>query len=85
MSASDLVVARSVDKHFLKFPRHIQKRVISAYDRIKANPLVGIKLEGQLSDYYKLRVGDYRIIYYFEPKKNLIVVVKLEHRQGVYK
>lgn len=85
MSAKNLVIAQGADRHFLKFPKHIQKRIISAYERVKENPNIGVKLEGKLPEYYKSRVGDYRIIYFFEEKQGLVIVVKIEHRQGVYK
>lgn len=78
-------LAQSVDKDLAKLPKNIQLKILSSFTRLKRHPLAGIKLPGELRNYYKLRVGDYRIIYSFNPKQNLIQVVKIEHRQGVYK
>ena len=47
--------------------------------------MVGFRLHGEFGDYYKLRVGDYRIIYRFDKKASIVEIVKVEHRQGVYK
>ncbi len=85
MPAKAFVVDKNADKRFLKLPIHVQRRVIRAYDIIKQNPIAGEKLHGELSGFYKYRVGDYRIVYVFNAKKSRIEVITIEHRQGVYK
>jgi len=85
MSAKNLHLSQSVDKNLSKLPKHIQTRIISSFDKIIQNPVSGIKLHGELKNYYKFRVGDYRIIYSFNAKESLVQIVKIEHRQGVYK
>ncbi len=85
MSASHFVVDSRANKSLSKIPRKIRDRIIKKLDLIKQNPLIGIKLGGELGSYYKCRVGDYRIIYSFDSKKSLVFVGKIEHRQGVYR
>ncbi|HTK03653.1 MAG TPA: type II toxin-antitoxin system RelE/ParE family toxin [Alphaproteobacteria bacterium] len=82
---AQLVVAKKVNKDFIKLPRHIQAKIIAAYGRMASVPISGVKLHGELAAYYKYRVGDYRIVYKFDVHEKLIQVVKIEHRQGVYK
>lgn len=85
MPAKHFYVAKSADKNFLKLLRNIQTRIIDAYTRLKDNPLSGEKLHGELAGKYKLRIGDYRLVYEFDSKESRIKVVKIEHRQGIYK
>lgn len=85
MPAESLIIQRSAGKRLLKLPLNIHKKIISSLDRIKTEPLSGSKLGGELGGYYKFRVGDYRIVYRFDKKKGTVYVVKIEHRQGVYK
>ncbi len=85
MAGKDLQLAQSADKNLAKLPKNIQSKIISSFDKIKQDPISGIKLHGELKNYYKFRVGDYRIVYRFNPKESLIQIVKIEHRQGVYK
>ena len=85
MPAKLLVLANKADKNLSKLPLKIQKRILEAFHKIKNNPMSGIKLHGQLNQFYKYRVGDYRIVYFLDTKKNRIEVLKIEHRQGVYK
>lgn len=85
MPAKAFVVYKNADKRFLKLPTHIQRRILHAYDRLKQNPVTGVKLHGELSGFYKYRLGDYRIVYTFDAKTSTVEVLTIEHRQGVYK
>lgn len=85
MPAKSLIVEKPVKKRLLKFPAKIHIRLIDTLSTIQENPLAGTKLHGELGDYYKFRVGDYRIVYIFNPKTSVVTIVKIEHRQGVYK
>ncbi len=85
MPAKSFILAGRTNKELSKLPTQIQKRVIRAFDTIKKNPVAGIRLHGELKDYYKFRIGDYRIVYSFNSKESTVSVVKIEHRQGVYK
>ena len=85
MPAKFLITQGSVKKNLKRLPIQIHKKIIKALDKIKENPIIGGKLHGELENYYKFRVGDYRIVYEFDAKTSIVTVVKVEHRQGVYK
>lgn len=85
MPAKSVIVEKQVSKRLAKLPLKIHKRVIEALDILKLNPLSGVKLHGELDSYYKYRIGDYRIVYRFNAKESVVIIVKMEHRQGVYK
>ncbi len=42
-------------------------------------------LTGTLTGFFKLRAGDYRIIYKVRKDENLIVIHRIGHRREVYK
>lgn len=85
MSAKFLVTQKSVRKNLKKVPIHIHEKIIKSLSRIQENPLIGVKLHGELSGYCKFRIGDYRILYKFDRKESIVEIIKIEHRQGVYK
>lgn len=85
MPAKFFSLSNKADRQILKLPLKIQIKIRLAFRTIKENPLSGPKLSGELFDYQKFRIGDYRIIYKFDPKKSLVEVVKVEHRGGVYR
>lgn len=68
--------------HDLKsLPKNIQKRVISVLFRIRNNPRkYSKKLVG--TEFYRIRVGDYRIIIQIDDK---IYVLRIAHRKNIYK
>ena len=41
-------------------------------------------LSNNLSGLFKLRVGDYRVIYSFDPKLQIITIHKVGHRREIY-
>jgi len=61
----------------------LSKRIIKKVDNLKENPFSkNIKrLKG--IDVYRLRIGDYRVL--FEIDKDLIKILKIGHRKNIYK
>lgn len=74
------------EKDFSKLAPEIRKRIDKAIEeKLLVNPdryLIG--LIGELSDLYKFRVGDYRLLCTKENKKLLVTVIKIGHRSEVY-
>ncbi|MDP3763653.1 MAG: type II toxin-antitoxin system RelE/ParE family toxin [bacterium] len=85
MSADTFFIPRRVEKTFSRLPLRIRHHINQAFEHIRMNPLYGKKLLGPLQEYRKVRVGDYRIIYSFDGRKHSVTVLKIEHRQGVYR
>ncbi len=85
MAVKSFLIANSVIKQSKKLPRPIRDRLVTSFSAIHKDPIKGVKLHGELKNYYKYRIGDYRIVYSFDSKASIVVVVKIEHRQGVYK
>ena len=56
MPAKNLIFEKKVQKQLLKIPLPVHRRVITALRSIQTNPVSGIKLHGELKDYYKFRV-----------------------------
>ena len=42
------------------------------------------KLSGTKDNYYRLRVGSYRVIFKREEKKLIIIIVRIGHRKEIY-
>ena len=76
---------RRAEKELNKIPRRDYYSVITALVGLAANPFVGKKLEGKYKDYYSIRVWPYRIIYQINKKEFLVFVIRIGHRQGIYR
>lgn len=64
----------------------IQERVLRKIRWLSENfgELTPQSLSADLSGLFKLRIGDYRIIYSFDTKAQLITIHKVGHRRDVY-
>jgi len=80
-----LKIDDKVFKDLKKIDRTWQKRILSKMKTILIeDPYSGKKLVGNLSPFWRLRVGDYRIIYAIEEDIVTVEVVKVRHRKEVY-
>ncbi|MEM8831552.1 MAG: type II toxin-antitoxin system RelE/ParE family toxin [Cyanobacteria bacterium P01_G01_bin.19] len=78
--------SKSASKQFRKLPSGIKKRVKVKIDELAREPRPNNvkKIQGDERS-YRIRVGDYRIIYEIEDAVLLITVIKIKHRSEVYK
>ena len=80
----DIEFSKSSEKQLFKLEKDIQKRVVSTLDRIRVRPYPHVKkLVG--NPYFRLRVGEYRVILDIQENKLLIFVVEIGHRKNIYK
>lgn len=67
----------------------VYRRVVEVvYPILRREPHFGPnikRLKGELSDFYRYRVGDYRLFYTIEEDEVVVVVVDLRSRQGAYR
>ncbi|OGG19386.1 hypothetical protein A2721_02560 [Candidatus Gottesmanbacteria bacterium RIFCSPHIGHO2_01_FULL_47_48] len=72
-------------KQLEKISRNEAKKITRKLEQLETEPLVGKKLAGELADQFSLRAWPYRIIYQVYPKAQTVLIIHIEHRQGVYK
>lgn len=78
----ELISHRRFKKELLKLEFQIQKRINEVLDKLKAEPRIGERLSGH--PYWRIRVGDYRIIYEILDKENKILLIMVGHRKNIY-
>lgn len=68
-------------------PKHIRVNIFKRIDKLATNPRPpGVEpLGGADEGYYRIRHGNYRIVYSIEDKKLIILIVRVVHRKEVYK
>jgi mRNA interferase RelE/StbE len=80
-----VVLARSVQKELDRLPAEVVERVLSHLETLEANPRpTGVKkLRGRPA--YRLRSGDYRIIYEIHDRELRVLVITVGHRRDIYR
>ena len=69
-----------------KLPQDVKRRVAARIDALASDPRpYGAEaLQGE-PDLYRIRVGEYQIIYQRETKTLVMLVVRIGHRREVYR
>jgi mRNA interferase RelE/StbE len=80
-----ILVERYAQKQILKLDKKVIPVIKMAIGNLADNhrPFGYKKLKGE--DAYRIRVGDYRIIYEIEDDKIIVIVVSVGHRKDIYK
>jgi mRNA interferase RelE/StbE len=65
----------------------VVKKIAAAIDKLGINPRPpGVKkLSGSNENLYRIRIGDYRIIYVIEDVVRIVNVRKIGHRKDIYR
>jgi len=71
-------------KQLNKFPKADKARLNAAIELLKTNPVPPAAKKLKDRPGYRIRVGDYRIIYRFEKTEIQILILKISHRKNVY-
>lgn len=77
--------AKSVQKELKKVPTKTALRLVKAIDKLSSNPRVGNVRPMVGSSTWRLRVGDYRVIYDIHENELVILVIRVRHRKDAYR
>ena len=86
MKPYEIILQPSVEKDLRKLSAENSDRVINRIEILAGDPFPAqsIKLKGT-EGLYRLRVGDYRIIYEVDSASNSILIHYVRHRREVYR
>ena len=85
MAKFDLVFKESVSKDLKELPKQDVQRILERIDALRDEPRPqgSVKLSGK--EYYRVRQGNYRIIYAIQDSQLVVIVIKVGHRREVYR
>lgn len=76
---------KSANKSLQKIDSRFHDRILRALQSLETNPFQGKPLKGEFDGYFTLRIWPYRIIYKVYEHQLVVFVIRIDHRQGVYK
>jgi mRNA interferase RelE/StbE len=85
VSRATEVYAREFDSVFINLPRRIRASIEAKIQGlgVRLSEYPHQRLKGRSE--FRLRVGDYRIIYEFDPKKNVVYLLAVGNRREIYR
>ncbi|MEH2059199.1 MAG: type II toxin-antitoxin system RelE/ParE family toxin [Nostoc sp.] len=78
--------SKGAKKQFRKLPLDVQERIQTKINdlAIEPHPNGVKKLQGD-DNSYRIRVGDYRVVYELDDDVLIVTVIKVGHRSEIYK
>ena len=86
MASYSIILKPSVEKDLRSLPAAVLKRVFRRIEALARDPRPhgSLKLAGA-EQLYRVRVGDYRIVYIVDKDSQPVIVFYVRHRRDVYR
>ena len=84
MSKYSITISKQARKQLRDIPRKDRLRISGAIELLGDNPIPPKALKLTNRDGYRLRVGDYRIIYILNSNRLIILIINIAHRSAAY-
>lgn len=78
-------IKRSAIKEFKKLPKQFKIRMTEIFTSLAEEPFPHTARKLQNRKDYRIRVGDYRILYSVNEEDTLIEIIAIGHRKDVYR
>ena len=80
----EVIWSKSTHQSIRKLPRPISKRIFEKIDALAVDPSNSDLRKLLDVTYFRLRVGDYRVILDINYESRKIMILKIGHRKNVY-
>lgn len=83
----EVEISESAEKSLEKIPKKDRYKIIEKIDALEQDPTPAgsIKLKGYKEVLYRIRSGDYRVVYSIKQEVLTILVVEVGHRREIYR
>jgi len=86
MASYRIEFTRSAERDLRRLDRTMVPRVVAAIDALAEEPRPsGVKKLVGSEHTYRIRVGDYRVVYSIEDRLLVVLVERIRHRGDVYR
>ena len=85
MASYSLVIKRSAERDIENLPARSRRRVVGRITTLAQDPrpFGSEKLSGE--EKYRLRQGDYRVVYGIDDARTTVIIERVGHRRDVYR
>ena len=81
-----ITIKKSAQKELLRLPVKVSHRIAAAIEALKAapRPKGSKKLKGASEELWRIRIGDYRVIYEIDDFIKIVDIRRVGHRKDIY-
>ena len=82
----DLIIKPAAEKSLDKVPLAFRRRILDGMKKLQRSPRPDgvVKLAGD-DNLWRIRVGNYRVVYEIHDDRLIILVLRVAHRKDVYR
>lgn len=81
-----VTLKKKAEKELAQLPKNSCLRIAQIIDRLSENPRPpGTKKLYSKKNWWRIRAGDYRILYEIDDSEELITIFRIGHRKDVYR
>ena len=78
-------IAPAAEREFRRLPRTVQMRLAPLIDALATNPRPrGVKKLSGMENRYRIRQGDYRVIFEVYDNDSVVVILRIAQRSSAY-
>lgn len=86
MASYQIEIKPSASKELEKLPRQMVVRVVAAIGELAEDPYPqGVRKLSGFDRTFRIRVGDYRVLYDIYENRLVIEIIRIRHRKDVYR
>ena len=85
MASYRLLIKPSAVKELEALPAQDRRRLVTRLKRLSTDPRPAGSERLSASDLYRIRQGNYRVLYSMDDRERIVLVIKIGHRRNVYR
>jgi mRNA interferase RelE/StbE len=85
MGKYSIGIISKAEKEFMKLPESVKVKVRKHILLLEADPRPFGHKKLKETDYYRVRSGNYRVVYSVDDKTKVVKVLSIAHRKDVYR
>ena len=85
MAKYKITIKKSAAKELQEIPKRNLQKIVKRIQSLPENPRPTGSQKLSAQEQYRIRQGDYRIVYSIDDKELVIDIVKIGHRREVYR
>ena len=82
-----VLLGSQAEKELKSLPQEVLKRLDIKLQALSLNPRPrgAAKLKGKTSEGWRLRIGDYRVLYQIDEEESAVRIYRIKHRREAYR